>query len=386
MNKLTTAMILDMTAVMNRQRLATFALVLSLLLAGCAPQAASEQRRRFFWPPPPAEPRIEFVDFYQVEADLDRDGGNQNWLADSILGKEQPDLVFNSPADIASDGHRFMVSDLAYRQVFVFDRQAKKVRSLLSMGNQPHLFSAPYGVTIDAKGQAYVVDSMARKVFVFDANEKLSSVFGDEQLTRPTGIAVDDVRSRVYVIDPAEHRLAVFDSQGKFLEHWGGRGGGEGKGFNFPTDVDIDAEGNVYVLDSLNAKVQVFTPAGTFLRQFGERGDALGSFQVPKGIAVSPSGLVLVSDSLAKRFVIFNTRGEFLLTVGGSQIFASGKVNPGGFYLPKGIDVDSNETIWVVDALNVIVHQFQYLTPAYLGSHPVNPRDVYLPPSQSPGK
>ena len=363
-----------MALVSDAKKLATLLLLALTALVGCAPKVTA-QKPRFFWPPPPAEARIEFVDYFQSTKDVDRESGS--WLEDFFLGEEEPEPIFNNPMDIASDGRRVMVTDGGFHRVMVIDRVTRQLRQLKSASGENFLFSAPYGVTIDPQGNAYVTDTSSSKLFVFGPDETLQKVIGDEELTRPTGVAVDPSRGRIYVVDTAEHQVVGFDLRGKKLFAWGERGLGEGK-FNFPTDIDVDAEGNLYVLDSLNAKVQVLDQNGVFLRAFGERGSALGSFQVPKGLSVSPTGLVVVTDSLAKRFVIFNTKGDYLLSVGGRQLF-DGTVSPGGFYLPMGIDIDQNSTIWIVDALNRIANQYQYLTGEYLAAHPISPKDTYVP-------
>lgn len=344
-------------------------------LAGCAPKVAGKPQR-FFWPPPPAEPHVEFVDYFLVEKDLDREG-TDNWLLEAIFGKEAPEALFNTPTDVASDGRRVMVTDSGRHEVLVLDRAAKKVRYLSTAGGEPFVFSSPYGVAIDPRGNAYVTDTIARKVLVFGPDETLVMTIGGDELLRPTGLAVDMARDRLYVTDTAEHRIVVFDLKGQHLFDWGRRGPGEGE-FNFPTDVDVDVDGKLYALDTLNARVQVFDDTGKFLRAFGERGSANGSFQIPKGIAVSPGGLVVVTDSLAKRFVIFSTEGDYLLTIGGRQRF-TGTVSPGGFYLPAGVDIDQDSAIWIVDSMNRIVNQYQFLTENYLKQHPIDPEDVYIP-------
>ena len=106
------------------------------------------------------------------------------------------------------------------------------------------------------------------------------------------------------------------------------------------------------------------------MRIFGEQGTASGSFRMPKGIGVDASGHVYVSDALAHRFVVFDLEGEYLLTVGGKQRYRK-SVSPGGFYLPRGIDADDNDTVWVVDSLNRSLHRFQYLNEEFLEMHPV---------------
>ena len=98
---------------------------------------------------------------------------------------------------------------------------------------------------------------------------------------------------------------------------------------------------------------------------------AEGSFQVPKNLAVSRRGNVYVTDALGHKMVIFSKEGDFLLRIGGKSVVKGG-VSPGGFYFPRGIEVDGKSSIWVVDTLNRIVHELQFLTPEYLQDNPIN--------------
>ena len=195
---------------------------------------------------------------------------------------------------------------------------------------------------------------------------------------RPTGIAVNAGAGRIYLADPGHHNLDILDLQGRLIKAVGKRGSGHGE-FNFPTDLDLDAQGNVYVVDSMNARVQVFDGEGKFLRAFGERGTNPGSFMIPKGIAVSAFGQVYVTDSLAHMVNIYDLEGKYLLSIGGKSIAADGRVAPGGFYLPEGIDSDPKGGLWVVDSLNRMIHHFQYLTPGYLSAHPIEPGQAVVP-------
>jgi DNA-binding beta-propeller fold protein YncE len=182
-------------------------------------------------------------------------------------------------------------------------------------------------------------------------------------------LAVDSDNERLYVVDTPLHRIAVFDLDGNLIRFMGSRGDTAGH-FNFPTDVDIDAAGNLYVMDSMNARVEVFDVEGQHLLSFGERGTADGSFAIAKNLALSEHGHVYVTDALEHKVVIFDLEGDLLLRIG-SKSPVNGGVSPGGFYLPRGLDVDRNGTMYVVDSLNRMVHRFQYLTPEYLQENPI---------------
>lgn len=352
-----------------------FFLATMLLLGGCAVGGPQEARPRFFWPPPPNQPRIEFIDFYQVEDHLKR--GKSDWFEEYVLGRQRPKSILQSPAGVASDGKgRVLVTDLKVRKAYVFDFVKGEVRSLQAPNGDEMLMMSPLGICVDDAGQAYVADARANKIYVYGVDEKLKAVIGSESLKHPTGVAVDTKRGRIYVTDTWAHQVLVYSLSGEELLRIGERGANSGR-FNFPVDLDLDEEGNLYILDSMNARVQVLTPEGEFLRMFGERGTALGSFQVPKSIAVSPSGHVYVTDGLAHKLVVFNTQGEFLLALGGREVFSDGIVHPGGFYMPRGVSVDRNDAIWVADSLNNMFHQFQYLNEQYLAEHPILEEQVF---------
>lgn len=364
--------------VLSRSLCAVFGCVL-LALSACAPKGV--ESKRFFWPPGLAEPKIEYINFYQVDQDVRR--GEERWLEAQILGREKPKLVFVRPHAIASDGRgRILVSDIGLHVVFIYDLKQRQVRKLLQR-HKGELSEFPrdvWGLEVSAAGEIYATLPDAAEIAVFGQDEVFLRTFGKGHVTRPLSMALDEARGKIYVVDSAKHAVVVFTANGDFLESWGQRGSAAGE-FNYPVDVDVDADGNVYVLDSMNARVQVFDAAGRFLRTFGERGTAAGSFMVAKSLSVSPQGDVYVTDSLGNKVVVFSRSGDFLLNFGG-RAFVVDKVTPGGFYLPEGIDVDANSTIWVVDSLNRMFHQFQYLDGDYLEKHPILPGQAYILPSR----
>lgn len=355
---------------------------LLLLVAGCAP-SGKNQEARYFWPLPlPGnEPKIEYLGFVQTRQDLER--AKVGWLEDAILGRERPVPLLRDPYGVASDAQtqRVFVSDSASNRVFILDFKRGEVRELLNEKGATKAFSSPRGVAVSQKGAAYVVDSLDHRIHVFGPDERQSGKFGDETLlVRPVGISVDELAGLVWVVDAMAHQLVAFDHQGNFVRRFGQRGEKPGE-FNFPTDVDVDREGNLYVLDAMNARVQVFDQNLNFLRSFGERGGAPGSFRIPKGLAVSSQGDVYVTDTLDHKFIIFDGDGNYLLSIGGKfYALEKGTVSPGGFYMPRDIDIDAKGGIWIIDGLNAMLHHYQYLTEEYLAEHPIRPESVYLPP------
>ena len=344
-------------------------------LSGCS--STTQPKQRYFWPAY-AEPKIEYIEFFQSDADLRKIATSK--LEEAVFGQFSPDSLFFNPFDVYSDGYgRFYVSEIGRRYILAIDLTTGKFEPLTNRDGEFLKLELPTGLDGDSQGRVFAIDSYENKVLVFTPDGRLQHEWLLEGVGRLLNIAVDEERQIAYIVDPEQHAIHVISlTDGTIIRSFGARGHIPGD-FNFPTDLDLDASGNLFVLDSMNARVQVFNPEGKFVREFGERGTALGSFQIPKGIAVSPSGHVYVTDSMAHRFVVFDLEGNFLLTIGGKFIVDEGQVAPGGFYLPSGIDVDREDGIWIVDAQNRIIHRFQYLNAAYLEQSPIVEGQVVEP-------
>ena len=344
--------------------------LLLLILSGCGP-LAQEKRPRFFWPPPPNEPKIEYINYYFSDEDLQR--GVDRRLEHAILGRSLPQRLILQPYSVASDGKgRFFAVDFVGGMVHVFDIRKHEYRQLAAG------VAGAQKVVVDRRGEIWFLSSAKGILHYYSADERKIGEIKLPGTERVASFAIDRERNRIYAVDAALHQVRVYDLRGNFQHSYGQRGNQPGE-FNFPGDLDLDADGNLYIVDAMNARVQILSPDGTPIRAFGERGTARGAFAVAKGIAVSPSGLVYVSDASQHKIVIFSNEGEYLLTLGARYVFSDAGVSPGGFNFPAGIDIDANETIWVADLMNGMIHEFQYLTPEFLAKRPIREEDIYRP-------
>jgi DNA-binding beta-propeller fold protein YncE len=76
-----------------------------------------------------------------------------------------------------------------------------------------------------------------------------------------SGLTINSA-GNVILADAGNDRVEVCDGNGTYSLEFGLTGTGNGQ-FNFPYDVDTDANGNIYVVDGLNSRVQVFGPGST---------------------------------------------------------------------------------------------------------------------------
>lgn len=346
-------------------------LFLLLLTIGCA-AAPQEVQRRYFWPPLPDIPRIEYVASYWSSDDFPTTARKR--MLDAVTGPE-PARGFEKPWGIASNGEgKVYIVDTNMRVVIVYDLKGYTV-DILGKGALENLLFAPADVALDASGNIYVSDPRRNKVYSFTMDEKPLMAIGDDTtLNWPSGMVVDSRLKRLYVVNGRNHNIAVFDLDGKYLFSIGKRGGGDGE-LNFPTSVDIDSKGNIVVADSMNARVQVFDSNGGFIRKFGQRGDRPDDFQIIKGVAVSRNDDIYVTDGKTDRILVFNKDGEPLTSIGGTAAVAKNmRLNPGGFLLPTDIDIDKNDTIYVVDSMNRRFQIFQIINEEWLEKHPIEVR------------
>ena len=326
------------------------------------------------WPLPPAAPRIrwagQITDLNAVRGKIKK---KPSWI-DRIAGVKEvaePEARLQKPYGIAVDSRgRLYVADGLQRVVFVLDPAAQRVE--VRGGSARVALALPIGVAVDAEDRLFVSDSFNHTITCFTPEGKVLAQFGQEELGRPGGIAIDRERHRLYVADAKANRVAVFDAEKFAFERFIGSpstpGAGEPGRFAAPTNVAVDARGNLYVTDTWNHRVQVFDRRGRFLRAFGSHGTRPGNFVRPKGIAVDSEGHIYVVDAEFNNFQVFTPEGQPLLAVGSLGF------GPGQFTLIAGIGIDSQDRIYTTEQEGGRVQIFQYLRqPDSVARKEVNP-------------
>ncbi len=129
---------------------------------------------------------------------------------------------------------------------------------------------------------------------------------------------------------------------------------GDGNGeFNYPTEL-LMKNGVLAVVDAMNFRVQMLNRNGAFQGTIGKIGDSSGQFFRPKGIGVDSEDHIYVVEGAWGMVQVFDREGRLLYTFGkrGTQL--------GEFQLPAGMFIDSNDRVYVVDSVNRRVQVFQY--------------------------
>jgi DNA-binding beta-propeller fold protein YncE len=203
---------------------------------------------------------------------------------------------------------------------------------------------------------------------------------GDIQFNAPRGIATSTDGS-IFIADSRNHRIQHLSKDGQFLKSWGSFSGGDPLSsapidkLNEPWGIAVSPDGNyVFVTDTWNHRVIKFTSDGIPIKtwgyaNFGQNSDPYGLWG-PRGIAIDSNNHVFVVDTGNKRIIVYDTDGNYLAQ------FGTAGMEPGQFDEPVGIAIDTNGDVYVVDTWNQRVQVFTHLEGS-LDYYPLNQWDVY---------
>jgi DNA-binding beta-propeller fold protein YncE len=241
--------------------------------------------------------------------------------------------------------------------IIVFDREGNFLRS---WGEGE--FPSPHGVAIGPDDSVYCADTRDNTVRKFTLDGKLlltlgssgrpAPIWSGDPLNKPTHMAVDWRDGSLYVADGyGNARVHKYTADGKLLFSWGEPGTDKGQ-FNVVHNISTDKDGWVYVADRDNRRVQIFDSNGKYEAMWNSlsraaaihvdtRNDQLvyvGEYFAGAGYNDPPVGL-------GPRVSIFDTSGHLVARLG-DEPFGD---EPGRFYSPHGISVDSRGDIYVAE-------------------------------------
>jgi sugar lactone lactonase YvrE len=135
-------------------------------------------------------------------------------------------------------------------------------------------------------------------------------------------------------------------------------------GFNAPTDICVDTQGNFFVTDQENHCIKKITPSGqvtVFAGQSGVSGFENGTgstarFNKPHGICIDMQNNLYVTDFINHAIRKIEPDGEVTTMAGSGINTIYGMVDGIGaaarFHYPEGIAIDTNGNLYVADYVN----------------------------------
>ena len=165
-----------------------------------------------------------------------------------------------------------------------------------------------------SKLYVWIADSGNDRIQKFDGNGKFISQFGSSGGTRPpynpgefkapSGVTVD-AEGNIWVVDTGCHRIQKFDEDWDFILEVGTEGWGQEK-FYLPENIIAESAGTILVVDTSNHNIKRYDDDGEFLLGFGFPGNFDGFMKFPTGIALDKEGKIYVADRDNQRIQIFN--------------------------------------------------------------------------------
>lgn len=290
---------------------------------------------------------------------------------------------FQGAVDVAisSFNNQVYIVDQSNHRVQRFSKAGVYLGHFGSLGNGNGQLTRPSGIAIDNEGNAWVADQDNNRIAKFSPTGTHIGNYGsfgsgDGQFNTNSlrmGVAYSKRFNFVYATDARNNRIQRFTTAGVFSIKFGASGTGNGQ-FNNPASVAADKDGNIYVADLNNNRIQKFNAGGGYLTKWGSTGTSTGQFDKPSDVSVDETGIVHVADRSNKRIQAFTGNGGFLA--------AYGSAATSEFNSPMGVAADSDGKVWVVDSLGAADKIVTVLDPTYAS-------DVTAPVSsisQSPAK
>jgi len=314
-------MVMSMHKSVLNNRLGLIIIIWTILLfSGCRSANIPELRSKpVFFPPPPETPRLQFLKSFSGPEDIGI--VTTSAFEKFVVGEPEKAEGIKAPYGLAIFEGKIYVCDVGKGIVEVLDLRNRTFGYL----TKDRRMMNPVNIYIDDDGTKYIADPKAGLVFVFDKNNNISSMLGKESKINPIDVVVRG--SLCYVTDFTSNQIVVMDkTTGREITRLGKKREGQGQKdpligladgeFFLISDLALDRQGNIYVTDKVGARITQFDRSGAFRRTIGRLGDNIDEFIRPKGIAIDKQDRIWVVDTGTEVAKIYNQQAQLLLFFG----------------------------------------------------------------------
>jgi len=300
--------------------------VLFALLVGCA--SGPEVKKDLlpvFYPPLPSPPRIQYLTTYSSASDVGY--GKRSAFETFVAGKSpEGDLSVKMPYGVAFHEKKIYVTDIGGGGYSIFDLEKEEYKFIAGSG--PGVMERPANIVFDSSGIKFVADTGRKQVLVFDNEDLFSKAYGVEGEFSPTDVVVAE--NRLYVTDLSHRNIHVLDKDtGKTISTFK-----KEDILLWPTNMALGPDNILTVTDTGTFRLLQFSLDGKFIRTLGQWGKAGGTFSRPKGLDIDRNGNIYVVDAAFENVQLLDKDGRFLL------FFGKPGAAPENINMPTGIAID----------------------------------------------
>lgn len=279
------------------------------------------------FPPPPDTARIQFLTKISNSQDIVKP---RSKFAEFILGKNQV-IEILKPYGICVKFGKIYITDTGIAGLTVINLEKRDYSQFIPRGRGQ--LRTPVNCFVDDRDYLYVADSKRNQVVVFNKERNYINAIGDTGTFKPTDVFVYD--DKVFVTNIKNNKIFVYnnDSINTFLYSFPESEVGNEDFLYSPANIYV-RNNKVYVSDIGGFNVKVYTIDGKYLQTIGTYGRYTGQFTRNKGVAVDEDENVYVVDASFDNVQIFNKEAQLLMFFGG--VYAG----PGYMWLPAKVTID----------------------------------------------
>ena len=302
-------------------------LVIICLLLACSRQVAKAPAPEslVIFPPPPDTTRIQFLTHFSSSTDLEgKAGGFHRFL----FGDEAPQNMVK-PYGLTVHKGKIYICDTGMGGLVVLDLVHASFEYFIPGGKGQ--LKLPINCCFDEKDYLYVADANRGQIVVFDSELNYLDAFGEAEAFRPTDVAIH--QGRIWVANVQDHALYMYGAGDyKLIGKSPGPGAEEDGFIRQATNISIHND-MLYISDFGDFNIKRYSLEGNFLGTIGGHGNVPGTFTRPKGIALDREANLYVVDAAFENVQIFNRNGDLLMHFGGAYEGA------GAMWLPAAVEI-----------------------------------------------
>lgn len=304
--------------------------ILFIFFSSCSKKINNLQTNEvIIYPPLPDTTRIQYLTSISNSANIT---GKRNWFSKFILG-DYKSLPVVKPYGIAIYNGKLIISDAAINGLEIIDLNKKTFDYFKPSGKGQMKLPINCFVS-EESGLLYVADAERHQIIIFDANNNYVDCFGEAENQRPTDVFV--YKDKIYISDAKSNKVNVYNKNNhKFIFSFPEAEQDDTDFLYNPTNIFIKND-KIYISDFGDFKIKTYSLDGKFVNSIGTYGDAHGQFARPKGIAVDKEENLYVVDAGFENVQVFNNEGNVLMHFGGPYN------GPGDMWLPAKVMIDYN--------------------------------------------